>query len=256
MYIIYCNKDCEKNICYEEIKHKVVNISNNRVNDNNYVDDLIEKRYVGIIIRFNNKTILSDRCYIYNPNVILKYKLYNSLRLINFASLHGKVNVLEWWKNSGLQFQYDEYALNWASSNGQVAVLEWWKNSGLPLKYDKETLNMASLNGHVAVLEWWKNSGLELKYGRYALFFASQEGHINVLEWWKNSGLALAYDEKILQYNYKSSLSQNQDAVIKWWKNSGLPLAHDDNASTIKSVPKSGYINIFGWLKKKLWTKN
>jgi hypothetical protein len=49
-----------------------------------------------------------------------------------------------------------------ASANGNVAVLQWWKESGLELKWSEYALYQASQNGHVHVLQWWEDSGLEM----------------------------------------------------------------------------------------------
>ena len=53
------------------------------------------------------------------------------------ASTCGQVEVLQWWKDSGLELQYDESVLIGASCGGQIAVLEWWQESGLELRYDR-----------------------------------------------------------------------------------------------------------------------
>jgi hypothetical protein len=140
-----------------------------------------------------NKIIFSDRYYLYDPKTIRRFYLDVNDEFISNACLHGDVDFLEWWKNSGLELKYTKKALNYASEYGHVNVLEWWLKSGLPLKYDDWALFLASHSGHVNVLEWWKNSGLELKYDkRY-----DKRIHVNlhytldknVLEWWKNSGL-------------------------------------------------------------------
>jgi hypothetical protein len=54
-----------------------------------------------------------------------------------------------------------EREMDWASQYGHVEVLEWWKNSGLECKWSDAAMDGASRD--VEVLEWWKNSGLEWK---------------------------------------------------------------------------------------------
>jgi hypothetical protein len=166
------------------------------------------------------KIILGNKFPLCSLKTIKKFNLKLSPDYIDQVCIGGNIEVLEWWKNSGLELKYTETALNLASCCGQVEVLEWWKNSGLELKYDtkKCPLDSASSNGRIKVLKWWKNSGLELKYTQYALDWASRSGHVEVLEWWKNSGLELKYTERALNW----ASSQGQLDVLEWWKNSGL----------------------------------
>ncbi|KAJ1545901.1 hypothetical protein HK096_005802 [Nowakowskiella sp. JEL0078] len=103
-------------------------------------------------------------------------------RSINEASEYGIVNVLEWWKCSGLQLKYNEDALDNATS---VEVLNWWMSSGLQLRWTHKAMDNAS---DASVLEWWKNSGLELKWTKKAMENASNE---SIVKWWQNSGLEL-----------------------------------------------------------------
>jgi len=200
--------------------------------------------YINLLCAKNN--------YVHTLESLKKNKLLlpeNYCNAMRSASWHGHINVLEWWKNSGLKLYYDdvfiiaaiynhdnaikvlewfknsglpiesesEWVLNYASAYNNINILEWWKNSGLPLKYDENAIGLASSKSHIGVLEWWKNSGLELKYDNSILDDASMNGHINVLEWWKNSGLPLKYSQNLTTTNYA-------DNVKEWWKNSGLPI--------------------------------
>lgn len=69
-----------------------------------------------------------------------------------------------------------------ASARGCVELLEWWKRSGLEMKWTHVAMDWASKNGHVDVLEWWKQSELEMEWTDSAVIWASQYGHIDVLE--------------------------------------------------------------------------
>jgi len=182
------------------------------VNEPYYIDTLSLYGKLHILEWLKNIIIISE----------LKYTEQAMDNVSSSSSGCGYVEVLEWWKNSGLPLKYSKNALDYASCNGYVNVLEWWKNSGLPLKYSIDALNLASKYGHVAVLEWWKNSRLELKYNEMAIDLACSYGHIKVLDWWFNSGLELKYNENALH----SAIRFGDINLVKWWVNSGLELKY------------------------------
>ena len=142
--------------------------------------DILHKTDLNIFVIQNNKVLyLND--------------------IINNACHHGHIEVLEWFKNSGYEFKYDEDAIISASVFGHVKVLEWFNNSNYEFKYTADAINFASYNGHVQVLEWYKNSGYEFRYefkhNEEAISFAYYNGQVQVLEWFKNSGYEFKYDK-------------------------------------------------------------
>uniref|UniRef100_A0A6C0E7C3 Uncharacterized protein n=1 Tax=viral metagenome TaxID=1070528 RepID=A0A6C0E7C3_9ZZZZ len=108
--------------------------------------------------------ILSKRYPLYDLKTIKKFNLKITADYISYACKLGKIDILEWWKNSGLPLEYDSDAIKYASYYSHINILEWWKTSGLPLKYSDEPLNHAIAYNDSKVVNWWKKSGLKLKY--------------------------------------------------------------------------------------------
>jgi hypothetical protein len=85
-------------------------------------------------------------------------------------------------------------SLDNASSAGLVDILQWWKQSGLELRWSEKAIDMACRNGHVNVLQWWKDSGLAMKYTSLASEWAAQSGHTHVLQWMADNRLQVYCD--------------------------------------------------------------
>ena len=176
------------------------------------------------------------------------YKVLEDYRSSNYglevASEYGHVDVLEWWKNSGIFLYYGEDALDKASSNGHIDVLNWWLNSGLQLKYSEKSIHLACRERHIDVLNWWLNSGLQLKYSEWALNYASRMGRIDILDWWKNSGLKLKYNEDVLMTRYTT--------VLDWFFNSEYKIEYSNRVlnHVINNYSVDSLIPILDWLKK------
>ncbi|ORZ36340.1 hypothetical protein BCR44DRAFT_73414 [Catenaria anguillulae PL171] len=132
------------------------------------------------------------------------------------------VGALQWWAErfDSLPFAYTERALAKASESGRVDLLEWWDESGLELLYDETAMDLASASGHTDVLEWWFLSGLELEYTEATMDQASIKGRTDILTWWFQSGLELKYTGAAMETSKVSHYAK----VNKWWKRSGLAL--------------------------------
>ena len=82
---------------------------------------------------------------------------------MHHASTHGKVDVLQWWLESGLQLIYDQDALTLASRHNRPEVLEWWDHSNLPVAYricDIEEALEDAIGGGEAARQWWRKKGV------------------------------------------------------------------------------------------------
>ncbi|KAL2822843.1 hypothetical protein BDW59DRAFT_101405 [Aspergillus cavernicola] len=142
------------------------------------------------------------------------------------ASRAGFINVLEWWRTSGLELRYTERALESASAEGRVPVLNWWKKSAesasptlpIPLKVGKSVL-LAAQSGRTASLAWWDASGIPYTHAESVARIASTHGHVHVLDfWYKLKGAKMIFDCQVLVGPTKNG----HDNVLEWWRRSGL----------------------------------
>ncbi|KAI9324675.1 putative ankyrin repeat protein [Zopfochytrium polystomum] len=134
----------------------------------------------------------------------------------------GSIDVLQWWKDSGLELRYRSVAMDLASERGQAHILQWWKDSGYDLKYTSFAVSGAADSGHIKTLQWWRDSGLQLDWATFSFQDASNE---TVLEWWEKSGLFKEWlnrfknrrdaFEEVLQ---GEGFSTRSDAVKQWWR--------------------------------------
>ena len=87
------------------------------------------------------------------------------------ASTHGHVAILKVWHElKGTKMIFDNQVLVGATKSGNVDVLEWWKKSGLKVEYktcDIEEALEDGLEGErgVEVRRWWVRNGLNLGVG-------------------------------------------------------------------------------------------
>ncbi|KAI5292328.1 hypothetical protein KEM52_006432 [Ascosphaera acerosa] len=86
------------------------------------------------------------------------------------ASNHGHVHVLQLWLElNGASMIFDNQVLVGATKNGYVDVLAWWKRSGLHVEYKtcdiEEALEDAVAGSEDAVRRWWEDNGLNLGVG-------------------------------------------------------------------------------------------
>ncbi|KAL4885656.1 hypothetical protein BJY04DRAFT_205373 [Aspergillus karnatakaensis] len=142
------------------------------------------------------------------------------------ASRAGFINVLEWWRTSGLELRYTERALEAASAEGRVDVLDWWKRAAalaprtqpLSLKVGKSVL-LAAQSGRTASLAWWDASGIPYTHAESVARIASTHGHVHVLDfWYKLKGAKMIFDCQVLVGPTKNG----HDNVLEWWRRSGL----------------------------------
>ena len=95
--------------------------------------------------------------------MVNKYNIILKKGTVNTYYRLGLINILKKLKKNNEYFISDT-GIDLASENGHINILKWFKNSGLELKYTDDAIDWASEYDHINVLKWFKNSGLKLKY--------------------------------------------------------------------------------------------
>ncbi|KAK0641024.1 hypothetical protein B0T16DRAFT_418953 [Cercophora newfieldiana] len=168
------------------------------------------------------------------------------------SAYYGRTDILDWWAKSPsfLEKQYDAEALNGASGRGFVQVLEWWRRSGLPLKYSEAAFESASSKGHLHVLEWWReaftqNPEIAPKPGR-ALLAAAQWGQVAVMRWWEDSGITVDHQDAVC----KMASRWGQVKVLDLWRElRGDDKIQFDNQILIEATYHA-HIPVLEWWRK------
>ncbi|PGH11138.1 hypothetical protein AJ80_07240 [Polytolypa hystricis UAMH7299] len=94
----------------------------------------------------------------------------HSESVARIASSQGHVPVLDlWFRLKSNKLIFDNQVLVGATKNGHVDVLEWWKRSGLRVEFRtcdiEEALEDAVSGAEERVRQWWERNGLNLGVG-------------------------------------------------------------------------------------------
>lgn len=188
--------------------------------------------------------------------------------IINDAIINGHVSVIEWFKNSGLKFEYSKSAFNHAIKNANFSVLIWFKNSGLKLKYSNNGIKSAVVNGHLNVLQWFKFNELDYNYANICED-ATEHNHIDILSWLKENDLLVM--DKIEYHTISRIIENNYFDTLKFLLENGYKYdVHNlnyaieyDRPEILKFLLKNTKLDWYFWefsldkyIKKSIDNKN
>lgn len=216
---------------------------------------------VKLVIKFGLTDILS---YLETHFFDLFWYSFGHTLLPDKASASfGRTCILEWWRTSPsfLNKEYTSEAIDGASKAGFIQVLDWWRDSGLALRYTEAALEHASSKGKIEVLEWWRKASIDHESQRIvdSGSFHQRQG-IPRLErsttWPNHSAVvpqhqtdnhpALPQLPQPLPLKVGKSLisaAQNgQATAVRWWATSGVPLLHEESVPKIASA--AGHVNV------------
>ena len=126
--------------------------------------------------------------------------LLNELLNNSSQKIYNDANISEKYV-----IEYTANAMNWASENGHVNVLDWWKNSGLKLKYTTKAFYVGG-----KVRNWWINSGLTTNHLFNNTIQVPIKDHLDMLRDILNEKIGIQpYEKSIAHSKYKSLENKN-----------------------------------------------
>ncbi|KAI9175227.1 hypothetical protein H9P43_006588, partial [Blastocladiella emersonii ATCC 22665] len=162
-----------------------------------------------------------------------------TVHAMNFASMNGHFNVLEWWKASGNPPMYSQLAFTGPTKNGDVAALQWWRDSGLHVGgFTDKIMDVASEFGQVAVLEWM----LRDDTAHIAAYFAVTSPPGPVLRALDRSRLAQQPSSV-----FNAAVECGNVAVLDLWRALNVPLPVDPTRIA-NAASEHGHVNVLAWL--------
>ncbi|KAL8947188.1 MAG: hypothetical protein Q9222_006504 [Ikaeria aurantiellina] len=235
---------------------------------------------VKLVIKFSRTDILS---YLEANHPQLFWSQFGHTFLPTKASaVFGQTAILDWWQQSPsfLTKEYGAEAIDLASKSGFVNVLQWWRTSGLPMRYTDAALEQASSQGHIEVLDWWRSayhcsrSGpdilsnpkpkslqnalgkedndpmptelppLQLKVGK-SLIYAAQNGQTATIRWWMSSSIPTVHEEAVAR---TASANGHVNVLQLWRETKGEKMQYDNQV--LVGPTKNGHVDVLEWWKK------
>lgn len=164
---------------------------------------------------------------------------------INFASLKGYLNVINWFKNSNFKIKYTHYAIDWAAEFGHLHILDWFYHSGLKIKYTHCAIDKAAGNGRTIILEWFKKTGLEFKYTSNAIDVAAASGYLNILIWFSQSGFEFKYTNSAIIF----AAGNGHLDILKWFNYQNIKIEKKQLNRAIKYASNNNHYQCVEWLQ-------
>lgn len=248
---------------------------------------------VKLIVKFNYLSVLR---HIAEPGHETQYDAFTDPVLPHKASYnYNRTEILTWWKqhlrlpgHPEPHRHYGPEAIDGASKQGFIEVLDWWRKSGLCMKYTEAALEQASARGFIHVLEWWKaaslhtsgyghaidegksgirrtntgtaspscddgaltpsaNHALRLKVGK-SLLTAAQHGHANVIRWWVESGIPYSHEEGVAKV---ASAYGHVDVLETWKELKGDKFAMCYDSQVLVGPTKNGFVRVLEWWRRQ-----
>lgn len=171
------------------------------------------------------------------------------------AGLSGQVRVLEWAKDSSLEW-YSEALLENAAKTGQVCIFDWVEAQGRDVRIhryewsamqeeailtDHFVSQLAAANNQVALLSWLQERNMLVDHEMELWGRAVEKGCIQSLDWMVSNG----YSPSDYEYMLSLAISRGQRDVVTWAREHGVAW----DVRNIRNAVSRGDLDLLKWLR-------
>eukprot|EP00594_Rhizosolenia_setigera_P006600 CAMPEP_0178953024 /NCGR_PEP_ID=MMETSP0789-20121207/8183_1 /TAXON_ID=3005 /ORGANISM="Rhizosolenia setigera, Strain CCMP 1694" /LENGTH=220 /DNA_ID=CAMNT_0020634225 /DNA_START=287 /DNA_END=946 /DNA_ORIENTATION=+ len=103
----------------------------------------------------------------------------------HFAAWNGKLNVLKWLEDRGLNFE-GENCVHEAAGGGHLHIIQWLREEK-DLELDGSLYDCTiEYSGQLHILRWLREK--EVPWTEFTFHYAAERGNLNILQWLHDEG--------------------------------------------------------------------
>jgi len=143
-----------------------------------------------------------------------KKKFFDYLDLDIVAADKGHLNLLKWLDTNKLSINKEE-CVQYAATKDHVKILEWFLDSGYEFDKDKDVFWYAADGGNLVTCKWLLEQGCSWDGSTFPI--AARAGNIQLLQWLLEQGCP--WDER----TFKCAAQVGKMQVLEWLREQGCP---------------------------------
>ena len=192
-------------------------------------------------------------------------------QLVNYAALHGSVEVLRWlheekgfelndktgwWAGLGGSIEVFEHlslrgykstkaACEGTAIGGHLEALKYLRGLDPPCPWDNNTCAWAAEGGHLEVLKWLRSQDPPCPWDVYTCFVAAGGGHLDVLKWARSEDPPCPWDDGTCS----AAAYGGHLEALKFARGQEPPCPWDEWTCTYAA--SEGHLEILKWLRSQ-----
>lgn len=187
--------------------------------------------------KINSRQIATNAAEMGHLHILQWLRSDDTFSISIAAARCGRVEILEWQKESGVEFYSSTSLMDSAVRGGQINVLKWLKDNSL-VDYNHMCYNIADANDDI--IKWYILNGF--KWDAYLTSSIAKKGKFEVLKWCVENG-CVSYEFDLCRV----AANLGNLEMLKWLVDHGLAF----NATVTEAAALAGHLEILQWLRSK-----